>query len=284
MHRLTSPLVSAEELAEHSNNPEVVIADMRWYLDGRPGRSAYDNGHIPSATFIDLEKVCVDSGDPSQGRHPLPNPGQFVARLAELGIDPDASVVVYDDQYGSIAARLWWMLETLGIEAGILDGGINSWNSKLCRKPCKNQPVQAWSTPFGEWPADRVVKTETMTELVSLRSATVVDARARERYLGIVEPIDRIAGHIPGAISLPWTEMVSEGRFRSPSELNEIFCGTVPGSERIVFSCGSGVTACTLEFARRLAGFMPATIYEGSYSGWSSDEGRPICTRDCGLD
>ncbi len=278
---MESPFLSAYELAASvTRDDRPVVCDVRWYLDSRSGREAFLDGHVPQAIFVDLERVCCErTKDSSRGRHPFASPTRFVETLAALGINRDSWVVVYDDQFGSVAARLWFMLDCVGVRASILDGGIQAWRGVLEAGDSTPLPVPRWDAPFAKWPRDKVFDTDAVLAVIRDGSHTIFDARARDRYRGEQEPIDRIAGHIPGARSLPWTELVSPHAMLGSREVASCFEGA---DESVVVSCGSGVTACFLAVARRHAGLADAAIYEGSYSGWSADPERPIEVGDAG--
>jgi thiosulfate/3-mercaptopyruvate sulfurtransferase len=252
------PLVDASFLKR-----EVVIADVRFYLDGRSTREAYDAGHIPGAVYVDLS---CDLVGPGRGRHPLPPPEKFAEAMAALGIGDGAVVVAYDDASGSIAARLWWMLDAQGQEAYVLDGG---WPGPWSTDPVVPEPVDPM--PVKPWP--RVVDADG-----AAAAPVVLDARAAERYRGEVEPVDPRAGHVPGALSAPWPENVGpDGRFLPPDALAERYKALHADAGPVVY-CGSGVTACHDLLALRVAGLKDGVLYDGSWSDWSSDPAREVRT------
>lgn len=260
------PLITVEELA--SSRGSIHICDIRWDLtDPDKGRATYEEGHIPGAVFVDLDRD-LSAPPGSAGRHPLPDPADFAASLGRLGIRPASHVVVYDDVAGRIAARMWWMLRSIGHEkVQLLDGGY-----------------QAWVAAGHEVDGDTVIPEPTVypepegfTGTVShdqLAGRTVVDARAAERYRGDFEPVDPKAGHIPGAINIPTSENVDEnGRFHDMSTLEDIY----DGLESPVMACGSGVTACHDALAMVVAGREMPDVYVGSFSEWSR-LGLPVTT------
>ena len=267
------PLVSADELGrllrDHS---DLVVADVRWYLDGRSGRSAYEHGHIPGAVFVDLERDLAGPVTARTGRHPLPAPEAFAAAMEALGITDESSVVAYDDAGGSIAARLWWMLQATGRDAAVLDGGLHAWSGPLESGPgLPTGSTRAGSLSARPWPAELLAD----ADLVGSGRVALVDARAAERYRGEVEPVDRRPGHIPGARNLPWTDnLAADGRFRAAAELRERFAGPAVGEDVVVY-CGSGVTACHDLLALEVAGLGRGRLYPGSWSEWSADPDRP---------
>lgn len=260
-------LIAANELETRLDR--VRVCDVRWYL-GEPerGRREYHEGHLPGAVFVDLESRL--SGRDGPGRHPLPSPSDFAATLGALGIGPETEVVAYDSAGGAYAARLWWMLRSIGhSRVAVLDGGIHAWQAAGggLRREIPEIVEAVYPTPT-EWTG--VVDRHT----VATTSRTVIDARVGERYRGEVEPIDPRAGHIPGAINLVYTDnLASDGRFVGREALAGRFAGV--GEGPIVY-CGSGITACHDLLAMELAGITDALLYEGSWSDWSSHPDLPI--------
>ncbi|MGH8902123.1 MAG: sulfurtransferase [Egibacteraceae bacterium] len=271
------PLVSAEWLAAHLG--EVVVADVRWYLDGRSGRDAYVQGHIPGAVFVDVDHDLAAVPTLGRGRHPLPQPDTFAQVMGARGIGDADDVVAYDDSGGSTAARLWWMLDATGHRAAVLDGGLQAWAGRLECGEVSRRPATLTPRP---WPAQQLVSADDVDRLRRDQEALVIDARAPERYSGEFEPIDPRAGHIPGARNAPWAGNLEpgSGRFRGPAALRDRFAalGADRASEVAVY-CGSGVTACHDVLALRVAGIR-AKLYPGSWSQWSADEERPAATGD----
>ena len=263
------PFVSADWLLEHRD--EVVVADVRWYLDGRSGRDAYDTGHVPGAVFVDLDVVLAGHGDESAGRHPLPPAAVFAAELGALGIGDDSTVVAYDDAGGVIAARLVWMLRAVGVAAAVLDGGIGAWQGPL--QSVAPSPQSAVFSPK-PWPAAAIADIEE----ASGGAALVLDARDGVRYRGEFEPVDPRAGHIPGARNAPCRENLgSDGRLRPRDELRRIFAdaGVTAGSDVISY-CGSGVTACHNLLTLEWAGYGKGRLFPGSWSEYSRATDRPV--------
>jgi thiosulfate/3-mercaptopyruvate sulfurtransferase len=271
-------LVQPAWLAVHLE--DVIVADVRWSpADGTAGaEAAFAKGHIPGAVFFDVDRDLA--GTPfveGPGRHPLPSPEAFGRTLSSAGIDDDATVVVYDDVGGSVAARLWWMLDATGRRAAILDGGLAAWTGPLEKGPA--HPRLLSHAEPRPWPSDRLVDARAVADAVEA-GAPVLDARAGERYRGEVEPFDPVAGHVPGARSAPWTDdLDGDGRFRSPDDLRGRFAalGVTDASTAVVY-CGSGVTSCHDLFAMRFAGLGDARLYEGSWSDWVNDRDRPVAT------
>ena len=249
--------------------PEVRIADLRWAAASPPARQRYGEGHIPGAVYVDLDRDLSRPGGP--GRHPFPSEAAFAQVLARLGIGPTTQVVVYDDATGSIAARLWFMLRVHGHEkVSLLDGGLKAWAE--AGRPLSREEPRIDPAPPRKLKLDRSRVLD--REQVERRGdASLLDARAPERYRGEVEPLDKRAGHIPGAVNAPFAANLTAGlRFRPAAELYQAYSAyTSP-----IVSCGSGVTACHDAFAIELAGLPPARLYVGSWSDWSSDPARPI--------
>ncbi|HEX7165958.1 MAG TPA: sulfurtransferase [Acidimicrobiales bacterium] len=272
-----APLVSGEQAAAIVGQPGVVVADVRWYLDGRSGRAAYEGGHIPGAVFVDVDRDLAGQPGDGRGRHPLPAPSAFAAAMAALGIGDDDHVVAYDDAGGSIAARLWWMLRVTGRRASVLDGGIAAWAGRL--ETGRGEPRPRGTFSARPWLARAVADADAVMAAASSRCSVVLDARAPERYRGEVEPIDARAGHIPGAASAPWSANLdpATGRFLpAPALLARYEALGVANTSDVVCYCGSGVTACHDLLAIEVAGLGQGRLYDGSWSAWSSDPTRPV--------
>jgi thiosulfate/3-mercaptopyruvate sulfurtransferase len=253
---------------------ELVLADVRWYLDGRPGRAEYDRGHLPGAVFVELDDWLAAPASPQAGRHPLPDPEVFARGMAELGIGDGDTVVAYDDQGGVVAARLVWMLRVTGREAALLDGGIAAWDGALETAPAARPPATFTARP---WPAEALASADDAADPAN----AVIDARQRERYIGAgPDPVDPRAGHIPGARSLPVREHLRpDGRLLDRETLRERFAAAgVDGSQPVVSYCGSGVTACHNLVVLEHAGLDTGRLYAGSWSQWSHDPERPAAT------
>jgi thiosulfate/3-mercaptopyruvate sulfurtransferase len=287
-HTPAVALISPEALIERLGSPTLRLADVRWSL-GAPGRGreAYAAGHLPGAVFVDLDRDL--SGPHGPGRHPLPEPRAFTERMSALGFGERHSIVAYDDASGTVAARLWWMLDALGHpDVAVLDGGLGAW---LAAGGHLTVVVPAHPpTPLNldrAWP--RVIEREEV--VARLGALDLVDLRAGERYRGEIEPVDAAAGHIPTARSLPATGLLDErGRLLPATVLaarldpdgSAEVRGTshaerVPADAERVMSCGSGVTACFGALAHRVAGLADPLVYPGSFSDWSAS-GMPIAT------
>jgi thiosulfate/3-mercaptopyruvate sulfurtransferase len=271
---MIDPFVDVEWVEGHGG--KVVLADCRWYLDGRSGRDAYAGGHVPGAVFVDLDTALTSHGvDPAEaGRHPLPDPADFAAAMGALGIGDDDTVVAYDDAGGVIAGRLVWMLRATGHEATLLDGGLGAWRGELETSPTVHEPTTFTARP---WPAERLATIDETAAAALSGAATVIDARRRERFEGESDGVDSQAGHIPGALSVPCRENLdADGRLLAPEQLRARF-DFADGTEVISY-CGSGVTACHNLLALEQAGFGPGRLFPGSWSQWSRDPARPVQT------
>jgi len=269
---MLGPVVDAAWTTAHRD--EIVLADVRWYLDGSSGRAAYDAGHLPGAVFVDLEAWLAAPASPERGRHPLPDPEVFARGMGELGIGDGDTVVAYDDQGGVIAARLVWMLRATGRAAALLDGGLTAWDGPLETDSVPRPPARFTARP---WPRERLADADDAADPAHV----TIDARQRERFLGEgPDPIDPRPGHIPGAHSLPAREHLGDdGRLLGPGELRRRFAAVgVDGSASVVSYCGSGVTACHNLVVLEHAGLGTGRLYPGSWSQWSADPSRPAAT------
>ena len=265
------PLVSAAWLRDHLADGNLRVIDLRWYTDGRSGRDAYLAGHLPGAVFVDLDRDITGAEGP--GRHPIPTRAQFEEAMRSAGVDPDSRVVVYDDQGGFSAARLWWLLRYFGHPAvAVLDGGMRGWEGAL-----EAAPVRPTRGSFRAAEADRSMVVD-RDHVRQATEAALFDARAPERYRGEVEPIDPKAGHIPGARNVPWrSNLGADWRFLPPEELRRKYAAA-EGREVIAY-CGSGVSAGVDLLALEVAGLTGARLYEGSWSDWSRQD-LPVATGD----
>lgn len=270
------PLISAEDLLSRLDDPRTRVADVRWFL-GEPERGIveYQQGHIPGAVFVDLDRDLAAASGP--GRHPLPDPTAFADRMGELGFGDQHTVVVHDAAQGQYGARLWWMLDVLGHhDVFMLDGGIDAW--KAVDGPWtaeKTTHLRASMTLASAWP--NIIDRQGLVEAGD--SVDLVDVRAPERYRGEVEPMESVAGHIPGARNRPCGSMMDElGRMKPPEEVLPLIRGGGERAEKqLVLSCGSGVTACYGLLAARVAGLPDPILYPGSYSDWVGS-GMPVTT------
>ncbi|MFM1880883.1 MAG: hypothetical protein RLZZ344_1117 [Pseudomonadota bacterium] len=285
-----NPLISPEELIAAED--EVIVVDVRHDLnDPTMGLRVYAQGHLPNAAFLSVDEDLAGEATTSNGgRHPLPLAEDFAARLRELGATEDTLLVAYDSSGGIYAARFWWLCRWIGhLRVGVLNGGIQAWvaaggplqTEEYCR-PEKNasepsEPISVHPTACPRWNLEMVetwVKTGSLQEIASL-----IDARAPERYRGEVEPFDPIAGHIPGAYNRPATlNLGPDGRFKPASLLREEFLALLGDQDpsAVVHSCGSGITACHNLLAMEAAGLVGSALYPGSWSEWCGDDARPM--------
>jgi len=275
-------LIDAETLAAQLEDARLRVFDCRFDL-ARPdaGRARYVDEHLPGAVYADLNRDLSGPLDGRSGRHPLPAPQDFVARLRAWGVSADSTVVAYDDGNGMYASRLWWMLRWLGHDAvAVLDGGMRRWLE--LDLPLTDVIATRAAGDFVARPRlAGTVDADTVLALARDPQWRILDVRAAERYRGEVEPIDSVAGHVPGARNHPFTLSLDEhGRFRPADEIRaalDASLGDVPAAQ-VVAMCGSGVTACHLILAMEHAGLHGARLYPGSWSEWSSDPQRPVRT------
>jgi thiosulfate/3-mercaptopyruvate sulfurtransferase len=253
---------------------KVVVLDVRWYLDGRDGRAAYEAAHLPGAVWVDLERQLAAHGAAvTEGRHPFPDPTDFAEAMGSLGIGDHTIAIAYDDTGGLTAGRLVVMLRMLGVDAAVLDGGLTAWSGEVYDGWV--DPIPTVFTPR-DWPSDRLASADE-TEALAAGTGVVMDARARERFTGAVTQIDPRPGHVPGAVNAPWSAVLDEtGRLRSVEQLRAHFESLgVDDATTVVTYCGSGVSACMNILAMERAGFAPPRLYVASWSGWSADPTRP---------
>ncbi len=268
-------LISTEELSRRLTDPELFTCDIR-NVTNQPaaGHELYLRGHIPNAVFLDLDRDLSDRSDLTRGRHPLPSPETFVETLAGFGIGRSSYVVAYDDGPGSNAARLWWMMRWLGSDrVAVLDGGLSKWiaegrtlNTGL--EAARPRPLD----PLAPHVHAEMLATMYHVESANERGITLMDARSGERFRGEIEKIDKRAGHIPGAINIPWADTVAQGGvpiMKSSADLRELFAAHgVTKTSHVVTYCGSGVTAALNLLALEQAGLPAGKLYVGSWSEW----------------
>jgi thiosulfate/3-mercaptopyruvate sulfurtransferase len=271
------PFVRVEEL--DGLRDRLVLADVRWYLDGRSGRVAYAGGHLPGAVFVDLDRWLTGPATAKGGRNPLPEPETFAEGMRTLGIGDDDIVVAYDDQGGVIAARLVWMLRTTGHRAAILDGGLDAYLEAHPDSLTAQEPA----APGGDfsvrpWPAEVLADVEE----VAGPGALTVDARNRDRFLGQQDPVDPRPGHVPGAVNVPCRENLdSRGRLLPARAIRDHFgaAGVDRGTvSKVISYCGSGVTACHNLLTLEHVGLGRGRLFVGGWSAYGRDETRPVET------
>lgn len=274
-------LVSPELLAAHLDDPGWAVVDCRFSLqDTERGRRAYCDGHIPGAVYAHLDEDLSGPVVPGRtGRHPLPDPALFVARLEAWGIGDATQVVAYDDAGGAFAARLWWMLRWLGHEAAaVLDGGWQAWLATGL--PTRSGAEVRPPARFTPRPRPELLVTAADVDARRRDPAwRVLDARGADRFRGENETIDPVAGHIPGALSAPYADnLTADGRFRDAESLRQRYEALLSGApaQRVVCYCGSGVTAAHNLLAMLHAGLGEGVLYPGSWSEWITDPARPV--------
>lgn len=254
----------------------VVLVDLRWALDGSVGRDDYLDRHLPGAVYADLNTVAAGPPTPTEGRHPLPDPAEFARTLGELGIDVDDTVVAYDQGPGIIAARLVWLLRSTGQAAAVLKGGLAAWPGPIESGEVSRPAV---SRPQRPWPAPRLADADLTADLAARSGTVVVDARDPSRFTGEFEPVDRRAGHVPGAVNLPAADDLDpEGNLLPTDALRRRYRETgILDAPDVVAYCGSGVTACHSLLVMESLGVV-ARLFPGSWSAWSADPDRQVAT------
>ena len=274
-------LVSAEELAAALGRFDLALIDARFRLDDpAQGERDYIAGHLPGAVYAHLDRDLSDHSRKGHGRHPLPEATDFSERLGGWGITPAHQVVVYDASDGAMAAaRAWFLLKLLGHRnVAVLDGGYARW-TQLGLPATTDMPQPEPIAYEGKYDASLLANAEELAHPDAVDAPLLVDARAAERYRGDVEPIDRVAGHVPGAINRPYAlNLQADGRFRAVAELAAEYRALLNGvaPDRAVLMCGSGVTACHDLLAMEHAGLHGARLYADSWSGWTGDPSRPV--------
>ena len=277
-------IVSAADLASQLGSPGLVPVDVRHDLAQQDtwGEAQYRAAHIPGSVFAHLDRDLSAAKTGRNGRHPLPSPEAAAAVFGRLGIDAQKQVVVYDQGGGMFASRLWWMLRWLGHErVAVLDGGFEAWVRD--GRPVEAAVPAVRATTFVPRPAPIAVDAAVLLARLSDPSMLVRDARAPERFRGEVEPLDPVAGHIPGAVNWPFGRNLGpDGRFKPADALRAEFAavlGSLP-PPAVVHQCGSGVTACHNALAMEIAGLPGARLYPGSWSEWCADPSRPVARGD----
>ena len=273
-------LVTVEQLRDHVQDPGWCVIDVRHDLmDVAAGRRAYDAGHIPGAVFARIDDDLSGTKTGRNGRHPLPTHDDLVQAFRRWGVDDDTQLVAYDAQGGNFAVRLWWLARWLGhARVAVLDGGWPSWLAKTGLSSAE-EPVRT-AGDFSERPSLMpLVEVDDVIRNLGTRERLVLDARTPERYRGEQEPIDPVAGHIPGARNRPWQRNLNPDQtFKSTAALRQEFesaLGSTPPT-KVAHQCGSGVTACHNLLAMEIAGLAGSALYPGSWSEWIADAARPV--------
>jgi thiosulfate/3-mercaptopyruvate sulfurtransferase len=277
-------LVDCHTLALHLHDPDWVVVDCRFTLsDTSVGRRNYETSHIPGARYAHLDDDLSSPKTATTGRHPLPDPAKLAATFGAWGIGPGKQVVCYDDSFGAMASRLWWLLRWMGHDAvALLDGGLPRWQREG-HPLAKDLPAIHPATFVARLRNDMVVDAAHVANAVKDAAWLVIDARAEERFNGEVEPLDPVAGHVPGAVNVPFDDNLHvSGRFESPEHLRELYHGQMQQvkPEHVIQMCGSGVTACHNILAMEHAGLSGAKLYAGSWSEWIRDPSRPVARDD----
>lgn len=275
-------LVTTERLAQHLDDPEWVVVDCRFTLtDTEAGRRAYAAGHLPGARYAHLDEDLSAPKNGRNGRHPLPDPATFAQTLGRWGIGNGKQVVVYDDSFGAMAVRLWWMLRWMGHDAvALMDGGLPKWQRE--KRPMTADLPAVTPTVFTPRLREEM-RVDAGAVLAASQSGgeLLLDARPEMRFLGEMEPIDPVAGHVPGAVNVPFDDNLDlGGTFLAADELREMYEGLLAGRapREVIHMCGSGVTACHNLLAMEIAGLPGAKLYPGSWSEWIADPAHPIAT------
>lgn len=271
-------VIDCTTLAQHLQETAWLVVDCRFNLaDTEYGRRVYAQGHIPGAHYLHLDDDLSSPITPDSGRHPLPDVEKLAATLRALGLRNNTQVVVYDDNGGAMAGRLWWLLRWMGHQAvAVLDGGWQAWQQQ--QGTLSPDPPKI----LAEGNFQPQLQSGFTVTALDLRQANspwqLVDARAAERFRGEMEPIDPIAGHIPGALNRPLTDNLQNGYFKSAGQLRAEWEQVLQGYNlaQIVHMCGSGVTACHNQLAMEVAGLSGTRLYPGSWSEWIRDPQRPI--------
>ena len=273
-------IISAEDLKNNIDNNDFIVFDCRCDIsDSSYGRSAYNDGHIQNSIFIDVDHDLASEKTVDSGRHPLPDPEILSEKLSQWGMNSSKQVVVYDDAGGAFASRMWWIFKWLGhTNVAVLDGALGAWMSSGGKLTSKTTIFERSSfTP--KIHDDLHVSLKEVEEAQYQMDKLILDARSKERYLGIKDPVDPVAGHIPGAISHPLgLNLDKNGHFKSVEELKHGFNKVIGDTKsfNIISMCGSGITACHNILALEICGFKDIPLYVGSWSEWIVDKNRPI--------
>ena len=276
------PFVSVDDLERLLAESSIgtVIADVRWYLDGRDARAAHESGHVPGAVFVDVDTDLSSHADAIDGRHPFPSPDEFARAMSRLGIGDESWVIAYDDTGGMTAGRLVVMLRMLGRRAAVLDGGLAAWTEHHgdgLETGTVTRPSASFTTT--PWPTERFATFADLDRFVERDPSdrtVVLDARPPARFRGDVAAVDPRPGHVPGAYNSPWESLLQDGHLRARDELIAHYSALcVDVADDVIASCGSGVSACLNVLAMEHAGLRTPRLFVASWSGWSSDPGRP---------
>lgn len=275
-------IVSTEQLAAHLNDPDWIVFDCRFTLTNvEAGKLAYQQAHIPGARYVHLDNDMSSPVTATSGRHPLPDVNVFSEKLSNWGIDESKQVVVYDDSFGSMAVKMWWLLRWLGHpNVALLDGGLPKWTKQKLPVNAELPPLHK-AKFIPQVHANMVACADEVEMARQERCRLLIDARSEQRFAGEHEPLDKVAGHIPGAINWVFEENLDfDGTYLPADELREAYLKLLHGvkPDQVIHSCGSGVTACHNILAMEIAGLASGKLYAGSWSEWISDPKRPVAT------
>lgn len=278
----SNTLVTTEDLAAHLDDPDWIVLDCRFTLADRgAGREAYEKAHIPGAHYVHLDDDLAAPVGEATGRHPLPDPRVLTEKLCQWGVGANTQVVAYDDSFGSMACRLWWTLRWLGHPGvALLDGGYPKWLRE--KRPVDDQ-IPASPQGDCDWLPEqgRIVTADDVLHASRSGEQLILDARPERRFSGEDEPLDPVAGHVPGAINYPFDENLDmDGTFLPPDALRENYQALLKGrpASQVIHMCGSGVTTCHNILAMEIAGLPGSRLYPGSWSEWITDPSRPVAT------
>ena len=272
-------IISVEDLNENINQKDWCIFDCRFSLkDPKGGLAKFSQGHIPTAQFADMDTDLSSAITENSGRHPLPNPNEFIAKLQNWGVNNTSQVICYDDMSGAFAARMWWLMKWLGHDdVAVLDGGINHWTKKELpiETDIHERPEGAFT---GETNSNMWVDINFIQEQLEQNKIHLLDARASDRFTAKDTKTDPVAGHIPGALSFPFAgNLTKQGIFKSGQDLQKRFSSVSANDQtEIINMCGSGVTACHNLLAMSIAGLPMTRLYVGSWSEWIKEKSRPV--------
>lgn len=268
-----------EWVLNHLHDPNVRVIDVRFQLNNpTAGYEEFLQSHLPNAQYVDLNKDLSSKIQEHGGRHPLPQIKEITEKLSKLGIDENTIVVAYDDQNGANAARLWWILKYLGHnEVYVINGSYSKWVEK--GYPVEEKVVNVSRREFKPFvQSEMLVSMEEVKERINQSNSIIIDSREPNRYLGIEEPIDLKAGHIPGAINFYWLDVMNNGKWKEVEDLQERF-NSISKDQEVIVYCGSGVTACPNVLALQEAGYNHVKLYAGSWSDWISYPNNPISVK-----
>jgi thiosulfate/3-mercaptopyruvate sulfurtransferase len=274
-------LVSTETLAAHLDDPSWVVFDCRHDLQHpEVGPREYAKSHIPGARFMHVDEDLSGPTNGKNGRHPLPDPQIFMRKLGAAGVDRTKQVVAYDAHGGAYAARLWWMLRWVGHDAvAVLDGGFGKWLRE--DRPETSEVPRPVTASFAGAVRGPAVGVDFVAGHLRDPRIVLVDARSAERYIGATEPLDPVAGHIPGSVNVPINENLGAGGVFKPADALRTLWQPIVGDRdpaSVVHTCGSGVAACHNLLAMEIAGLAGSRLYAGSWSEWCADPARPVAT------